>query len=284
MNEKALTPFMAYPDFSELTFSFAFLNELQWFLWRNSPVMHPWIFMNFLTVHQEIKVGADVVFNNGLTPIYIQFKRSGIIKGQNGRTPKELKPNQSGNHQFTLNQRPFYRMHLHKHMEYLQHFTLQVQEVIANQRVFYVTSQVPDIKALQDCVKDRSVFSDASAFFLPSEIILPTDVSNPDDLKETHWVSFSKNDTHKVVYSEIGVKTPRAFQRSANFSESLYSWVSEKSPADRTKHELKKSIELIISAFGINEKNLPEGFRDGSLVYQAKYLHRYYLDTEIFFV
>jgi hypothetical protein len=275
---------MAYPNFSELTFSFAFLNELQWFLWNNTPAWHPWLFMNFLTVHEEIKIGADVVFDNGLTPIYIQFKRSEVIKGQKGRTPKELKLVSSGNHQFKLRERPFYRMHLHKYKDYLQHFTLQAQEVIANQRVFYVTSQVPNLSALQNCVATKSVFNSASAFFLPSEIILPTDLNNPDDLKEDHWVSFSKNGSHKVVYSEKGVKTPRKAVDSANFSERLYSWISERSPEDKTKSELSNSIENILDKFDITKKNLPNDFFDKSLVYQSKYLHRYYLDTEILFI
>ncbi len=275
---------MANPNFSELTFSFAFLSELQWFLWKNTPAWHPWLFMNFLTVHEEIKIGADVVFDNGLTPIYIQFKRSGVIKGQKGRIPKELKPALSGNHQFTLNERPFYRMHLHKYKDYLQHFTLQAQEVIASKRVFYVTSQVTDLSALQNCVANKSVFNVASAFFLPSEIILPTDVNDPDDLKEDHWVSFSKNGSHKVVYSEKGVKTPRAFADSANFSERLYSWISERSSEDKTKSEFRKSIENILYRFDISKKDLPNGFFEKSLVYQSKYLHRYYLDTEILFI
>ena len=167
---------MANPNFSELTFSFAFLSELQWFLWKNT---NAWFFMNFLTVHQEVNIGADVVFDNGLTPIYIQFKRSGVIKGQKGRTPKELKPAPSGGHQFTLIERPFYRMHLHKYKDYLQHFTLQAQEVIANRRVFYVTSQIPDLSTLQNCVANKSVFSEASAFFLPSETVSYTHLTLP---------------------------------------------------------------------------------------------------------
>ena len=166
---------MAKPNFSELTFSFAFFNELQWFLWNNSrdpSRLHTWLFFNFLTVHQEVRIGADVVFDNGLTPIFIQFKRSGVIKGEKGRTPKELKHPSTVTPSFTKNQRPFYRMYLHRNKKYLQHFTLQAQEVIAQRRVFYVTSQVPNISELQTCVASRSVFSEASAYFLPSSVLL----------------------------------------------------------------------------------------------------------------
>lgn len=149
---------MAKPDFSELTFSFAFLNELQWFLWNNTPNPHLWLFFNFLTVHEEVNIGADVVFNNGLTPIYIQFKRSGVIKAQKGRTPKELKPNPARTNNFTLNDRPFYRMHLHKNKEYLQHHTLQAQEVIALKRVFKCYQPSAKPRCLADCIVQSDGF------------------------------------------------------------------------------------------------------------------------------
>lgn len=185
---------MAMPNFSELTFAFAYLRELEA---RSGPFA---VLPDFISQHSEATKGYDLEVAYAGTVAFLQFKRSEVMTRS---TAREI-----ANGDFSST--PVYRMHLHKHHAYAQHAALQRLEDEGNV-VFYVTTAAPNrtqllVQAQTNALMDRSVR------FLPSEITLP-------DLKDHHYVSFVAGGTFGVVYSEQGERFERRVATADAFGE-----------------------------------------------------------------
>ena len=168
---------MPWPDFSELSFGFSFLRELDFSL---GPTPFP---VNFISQQLEADLGFDVaVFDVPTSPMLIQLKRSFVVKS----TQSKEAGLQWG--------KPIYRMYLRKNRGYDQHRKLRKAET-AGYRAFYVTSRVRDTNELYIKAGSRSLISDGSKSFLPSSIPLPTDTKQ-------HWVSFNHDGTRIQRFSK----------------------------------------------------------------------------------
>lgn len=164
---------MPYPDFSELTFGFAFLREFER---EFCDGQHFPSAPDFITQHDEASLGYDVEAQYGAgTPVFFQFKRSFVVKS--GRAI-ECKSSRKSD----LTPFPFYRMNLRKKDGYSQHRLLQESE-LAGDDVFYVTSQVEKPKELSFLYRNWEIISRATALFSPNDIPCPTD-------DDQHFVSF----------------------------------------------------------------------------------------------
>jgi hypothetical protein len=172
---------MAYPDFSELTFAYSILYAVSQRIggWQVLP--------NFITPAAEAREAYDVEILIRTTPVFVQFKRSEVM------TNRACHEFFSDRHRWS--KVPIYRMHLHKNNCFKQHLALQNSERIGN-RVFYITSCVPDRREISELYRRGQSLSSAR-LFLPSEISLP-------DTHQKHWVSFNRNDPNFAVYSEKG--------------------------------------------------------------------------------
>ena len=272
---------MGYPEFSELTFGFAFLNELQRFAWANGGPGFPWLWANFFTVHDEIDIGADVELFAGSIPIYIQLKRSEVFEKRSPNGPVELigtkKKHGGGRHPalFVDSECPIYRMNLHRKYNYKQHEELRKTEYFTNGRACYVTSQVRDAEELRYCVNDQRIMSEAATVYLPSEIRFS-------NFNEKHFVSFTRQRRKSLIYSEFG----EPFERKYSNARKYISRISGQNRADFSGERLKKEFaqieEWLREAF--NVKELPEIYTEASVLWKAKYLLRYYLDTELLLI
>jgi hypothetical protein len=123
---------MPWPDFSELSFGFAFLREFE----RNTPAGKFPLAPDFISQSEEAAKGYDVGVLSGSTPVFLQFKRSYVL------TTARANEIQSGEFS-TL---PLFRMHLRKKDQYRQHTALQKLEQDGNV-VFYVTSQIAPLRS-----------------------------------------------------------------------------------------------------------------------------------------
>lgn len=173
---------MPWPDFTELTFGYAYLRELER---RNASGGAFPLAPDFISQNEEADKGYDVAVTlDGATPLFIQFKRSFVLTRSNA---KEVLDG-------TYDGPQVYRMHLHKRGAYRQHKALQRLEASGHD-VQYVTSQIYSQRQFQDAFAQQRVVSSASAHFLPSEIVLPDDVDD-------HHVSFKAEDAYGYVYSD----------------------------------------------------------------------------------
>jgi len=179
---------MPWPDFSELSFGFAFLREFER---HHTNGGHFPLAPNFITAAQEAKDGYDVKVVNGGIPVFFQFKRSYVLKT---RAAKEIK---SGD----FNSPIVYRMSLQRKDEFRQHKALQKLARI-HRDVFYVTSQIPDPDALNRAFINENVIDWATAIFSPLNIRLP-------NYTEKHHVSFRADADYGYVYSENGERFER---------------------------------------------------------------------------
>jgi hypothetical protein len=184
---------LAWPNFSELTFAFAFLRELE--------ALHgPYaVLPNFITQAEEATAGYDTEVSLGGTVLFIQFKRSEVMTSS---LAKEFwAPD------FVA--KPVYRMHLHQHHQYAQHLALQRLEQRGN-LVLYATSAASKRRDLLDQATRGTVISD-SALFSPSEITLP-------DRTQPHHVSFTQTSVYGRIYSSEGMPFERRFFESDAFA------------------------------------------------------------------
>src|SRR5260370_29667531 len=106
---------MPWPDFSELSFGFAFLREFErnnacGGSFRSAP--------DFISQNDEAIKGYDVAVLGGSTPVFFQFKRSFVLTTV---LAKEIK---NGNFSIL----PLFRMHLRQKNAYRQHVALQALE------------------------------------------------------------------------------------------------------------------------------------------------------------
>ena len=213
---------MPWPDFTELTFGYAYLRELE--RREASGGSFP-LAPDFISQNEEAEKGYDVkVTLDGATPLFIQFKRSFVVTRSNG---KEILDG-------TYNSPQVFRMHLHKRGAYRQHKALQRLEADGHD-VQYVTSQIYTQRQFQEAFALQRIVSSASAHFLPSEIVLPDEVDD-------HHVCFKAEDAHGYVYSDEA----RQFARKlVNFD----TWASRVRDRRRSYEEniqaLKKAVRLM---------------------------------------
>jgi len=272
---------MGYPNFSELTFGFAFLSELQRYAWANGRTPFPWFWANFFTVHDEIDIGADVELFAGSIPVYIQLKRSEVFEKRSPNGPMELigtkKKRGAGRHPalFMDSECPIYRMNLHRKYNYKQHEELRKTEYFTNGRACYVTSQVPDAKELRDCVNDQRVMHEATTVYLPSEI----QFSN---FSDKHFVSFTRHRRKSLVYSEFGEPFERKYSNAGEYIANISDQNRGEFSGEFLKNEFSQIEGQLREAYQIKE--LPEIYAKASILWRVKYLLRYYLDTELLLI
>ncbi len=177
---------MAWPDYSETTFAFLLLRELET-KHGGGPLLP-----NFLTQHQEAHEGAgyDASVDLNGTVHFFQFKRSDVMTYASAH---EL---QTGH--FTT--KPVFRMHLHRKHEYWQHRQLQQLEADGHS-VLYASSGAASLQQLRQQFQQQKVI-DRAGFFLPSEIVLP-------NLQDHHHVSFVSTSPYFRVYSQEGQRRER---------------------------------------------------------------------------
>lgn len=210
---------MAWPDFTELTFGYAYLRELER---RSAPGGSFPLAPDFISQNEEAEKGYDVeVLLDGAAPLFIQFKRSFVLTRSNA---KEV---QDG----TYPGPQVFRMHLHKRGAYRQHKALQRLEA-AGSEVQYVTSQIYSRQEFNTAFAQQWIVAGASAHFLPSEITLP-------DYTDDHHVSFRAQDGYGYVYSEAGVQFPR---KIANQD----AWASHVRERRRSYKDNRKSLEKAV--------------------------------------
>ena len=210
---------MPWPDFTELTFGYAYLRELER---KYAPGGAFPLAPDFISQNVEAEKGYDVkVTLAGAAPLFIQFKRSFVL------TRHSAKEVQDG----TYSGPQVFRMHLHKRGAYRQHKALQRLES-AGSEVQYVTSQMYKRREFDDAFAQQQIVSHASAHFLPSEINLP-------DFTDDHHVSFKAADAHGYLYSEEG----RQFARKiVNFDI----WASRLRERRRSYEDNLQSLEKAV--------------------------------------
>lgn len=213
---------MPWPDFTELTFGFAFLRELE------QNYVHGGRFPkapDFISQGAEATKGYDVeVTLNGTAPVFLQLKRSYVLVRSSAREIKD-----------GLYEAPkIYRMNLHKTGKYRQHKALQGLEALGN-AVFYVTSQIYTPKEFSDHYDSGAIVSHASAMFAPNEIVLPNDT-------QEHHVSFQPSDGFGYLYS----KEAHPFERKFPAMDSWLPFISERQrTAEENRHLLKKTVRYL---------------------------------------
>jgi hypothetical protein len=176
-----------WPDFSELSFGFAFLREFEKSGSAGSFPLAP----DFISQNEEAKKGYDVAVLNGSTPVFLQFKRSYVL------TTARANEIQSGE----FSTPPLFRMHLRKKNRYRQHIALQELEQDGH-AVYYVTSQIVSFEDLTLAYTSNTILDDTAAVFSPNEIVLP-------NRSKPHHLCFEANGTFAYIYSDEG----RQFRR-----------------------------------------------------------------------
>lgn len=182
---------MPWPDFTELTFGYAFLREFErQYVDGGAFPKAP----DFISQYDEATEGHDVeIAMSDATPVFIQFKRSYVL------TTKRAK-------EIAAKYYPdprVYRMNLHKRGAYRQHKALQRREN-AGDAAFYVTSQIYTGPEFAEHFANRTIVDTASALFSPNEIVLPNE-------HQDHHVSFKAEDPFGYVFSPEGRQFRRKF-------------------------------------------------------------------------
>lgn len=253
---------MAYPDFSELSFGYCYLRELE------SRYTHGGRFPkapDFITQHAEATKGYDVeVALDGAVPLFIQLKRSEVMVGDYAR--------EFGSPWFAS--RPAFRMNLRRRHAYAQHSALQDLET-SGEQVIYATSQIEEPAELSAHCISGTVIASASAMFAPNEIQLP-------DLITTHHVSFYADKPWAVVFSEEGGHFERRFPRAEKWLSQLFN-----KPRDRAGNQaaMRSVVQRIRSRFGpqVAGRDVTR-LSDGNPVIEAAILAYFLLDAQLTFV
>ena len=263
---------MPWPDFTELTFGFAFLCELEQKYtpggrFPNAP--------EFISQRAEATRGYDVeVTLDGTTPTFFQIKRSYVLVRRSARE---------------IQQGPFtdpkiYRMCLHKNDNFRQHRALQELEDRGN-AVFYATSQIPTQEDLAKHYNSRTILSKASAIFSPKEIDLPPDTT------QDHCVSFQPGNHRSFLYSE----KQASFERRFLTDKSWLQFVADRDRSvSKNRQLLKETVEFLTKEKEqIHDSNTVEQMidtpvlrmiRDQPLEAQAAILSYFILDAQLSFV
>ncbi len=253
---------MPYPDFTELSFGYCFLRELE------KQYVHGGQFPkapDFISQKQEAKDGYDVkVAMNNATPLFIQLKRSMVI-GHPAATEFA--------HPY-FNEDPVYRMKLHPNGQFQQHKALQdLQNKGA--AVIYATSQIDSAFELAEHCRLGSVISRASAIFEPNEIDLP-------DLTGQHWVSFYADDPFGIVFSKDGKKFERQFPNAKKWLSGLF---KKSASSDNNQTQMTEVCKILRQNFSkFDEELVMARPLSDSPVMEASYLAYFLLGAQLTFV
>ncbi len=265
---------MASPDFTELTFGFAFLREFE----QNCVLCGFPKAPDFISQRVEAKKGYDVEITlANATPVFLQFKRSKVMVGS--------KANEIKDRHFTA---PVYRMELHQKGQYRQHKALQKLKKEGN-AVFYVTSQICSSKEFANAYSTAAIVSQASALFSPEEINLPNNTKK-------HYVSFKSDEDYGYVFSS----EPNRFKRKFITADSWLKHLLERpQSAEDNLESLKKAVEYLEGElpFGRpilkmieerdeerDEERGEERDKERDIIVQASILAYFQLDTILTFV
>jgi hypothetical protein len=246
------------PDFSELTFGYAFLREFErlYTLGGYFPAAP-----DFITQAAEATLGYDVSVLDGGTPVFFQFKRSFVVKSY--RATEFHNPSQ-------FVSLPVYRMSLMKKNAYAQHKALQSLEA-TGEDVLYVTSQVPTPAELSDAFVNQRVVERATALFSP------TDINLPDETKQ-HWVSFRADADHGYVFSKEGFRFERNIRSVADLIDKRL--IERQTDAPHNRKRLTGFVDRI-SEDSLRARRIRERFKDP--VIQASVIAAYVLDAHLTF-
>lgn len=213
---------MPQPDFTELTFGYAYLRELE----RNyAPGTSFPLAPDFISQNEEAKEGYDVkVTLEGAVPLFLQLKRSLVLTRS---TAREIKDGSFAGPRV-------YRMNLHKKGKYRQHKALRRLEADGHE-VQYVTSQIYTRGEFDHAFLNNSLVARAAAHFLPSEINLPDDTQD-------HHVSFKAEDYFGYIYST----EPAQFERKLSHFDN---WIPRLRERRRSRKDnllaLERAVEVM---------------------------------------
>jgi hypothetical protein len=251
---------MPWPDFTELTFGYAFLREFeQRYVHGGHFPMAP----SFISQYDEATEGYDVeIALADCTPVFIQFKRSYVL------TRKSATEIASGQYPDPR----VYRMHLHKRGAYRQHKALQRLESAGNV-VFYVTSQIYKGPEFAEHFANGTLVARASALFSPNEIILPDD-------RNDHHVSFKAEDLFGYVYSREGRQFERKFANADR-------WAPHIGEGRRSLDDNRKALHTVVEdlrEYVRPRSRLAKLIDDRPVEQQASILAYFVLDAHLTFV
>ena|GEM_PF-2749798 len=215
---------MATPDYSETTYAFLLLSELQ--TKHGGGPIYP----TFLTQQQEGAPGGGYDGTVDLSGAihFLQFKRSHVMSYV---TAQELA---SGD----FSGPPVFRMNLRKKNSYYQHTQLNDLESQGNS-VLYASSGASCQDQLKTQCQIQTVVNN-SGFFRPSEITFPLD-------SEQHFVSFVPSSPYFHTYSQEG----RRAKRQIPDEEALLRYSAERRRTKRQNLAALKSFvgDLVPSVF-----------------------------------
>jgi hypothetical protein len=211
---------MPWPNFTELSFGYCFLRELEQLY---TPTGKFPTAPDFISQHKEKSAGYDVKVLLGTKPFFFQFKRSFRLTTANAR------PMQDGH----FSSLPIFRMHYHDNDHYAQHKALVSLESSGNE-VYYVTSQISNHDELSILATTDHVVDSGAALFSPIE-------ATPPNYTEDHCICFTKSSAFAVVYSQ----EPRVFQRKAISVQEHFA--AHESTVDRSLDENRRDAKLTVS-------------------------------------
>ena len=251
---------MPQPDFTELTFGYAYLRELErHYAPGNSFPLAP----DFISQNAEAEKGYDVeVTLDGAAPLFLQLKRSLVLTRSTAREIKD------GSYPAPR----VYRMNLHKKGAYRQHKALRKLEAAGNE-VQYVTSQIYTRAEFDRAFANNSLVAHAAAHFLPSEINLPDDTQD-------HHVSFKAEDDFGYIYST----EPKRFERKLSNFDTWFPRLREK------RRSLKENLLSLERAVELMSKDLSKFdpihrlLKDKPIEQQASILAYTILNSQLTFV
>jgi hypothetical protein len=249
---------MPLPDFSELTFGYAFLREFERLYTRGGifPAAP-----DFISQAAEATLGYDVSVLNGGSPVFFQFKRSFVVRSY--RATEFYQPG-------AFASPPLYRMNLMKKNAYSQHKALRALEA-TGESVLYVTSQVPTPAELSDAFVNQHVLDRASALFSPTDINLP-------DEHEQHWVSFEADADHGYIYSKKGTRFDREIRNVSDLIEKRL--IERRRDAHQNRERLTAFVDRT-SKNNLRANRIRTRFKDP--VIQASVIAAYVLDAHLTF-
>lgn len=251
---------MPWPDFTELTFGFAFLREFE------QNYVHGGRFPtapDFISQGAEATKGYDVeIALDAATPVFLQLKRSYVLVRNSA---KEI---QDG--LFTAPK--VYRMNLHKNGKYRQHKALQGLEALGN-AVFYVTSQIYSRNEFANAYSAGTIVSQASALFSPNEIILPDDT-------KPHHVSFKPRDRVGYVYSSEANQFERKFATDNSWQPYL---LDRRQSASTNRELLEETVAYLRKRLPLRSP-IREMIRKNPVEAQASILAYFLFNAQLTFV
>ncbi|WP_017668274.1 hypothetical protein [Sandarakinorhabdus sp. AAP62] len=257
---------MPWPEFTELSFGYCFLRELETKYTTGGRFPRA---PDFISQYAEKTKGYDVeVAMDGAVPLFIQLKRSMVIRSANAR--EFASP--------FFKSKPALRMNLHSNDSFAQHIALQKLEQAGN-HVIYATSQIENPQELVTHTKSRTMVTKASAIFSPSTIMLP-------NVHEQHHVSFYANTNWAVLFSEKGQRFERKWADGAV-------WLAELLETSRGREENERAMKLaeqvLMEAFDRTAGSPPAMIMDavGSLdgaAARVSVLAQYMLDAQLTFL